>query len=201
MVLTSNEGKVLLYLWRRYQEQQSINGLARQTGITPKGAYKILQKLEREGLVVKKIIGNATIYSLNFPSSKTEDLLKYVLKSELAPNPYVKVLQKDLEPLQELTEALIIFGSAITKGLPAHDIDVLIVLTKENLAPLQTRIKEIEKTIPKKIHPVYQTKTDLQKNLQKKDPVVMAVLHKGFILWGYEALYELIKSDANKNAS
>jgi len=197
MVLTINEIKVISYLWRHYQEQLSINGLARQTGITPKGAYKMLKKLEEDSIVIKKTIANADIYSLNFNNSKTEDLVKYALKSEPSPNLYVKVLQKDLEPLHKQADALIIFGSAVTKGLQADDIDVLIILNQKNTAQLQSSIRNVESIIPKKIHPVFQTKVDLSKNLRKKDPVIIAAIQTGFILWGFDILYKLIKNDTS----
>lgn len=197
MVLTANETKLLSYLFRHHREQSSINGLANKTRMTPKGAYKILKKLERDDIVVKKTIANADIYHLNFQSSKTEDIIKYVLKSESFPNSYVKVVQKDVEPLQEFADAIIIFGSIMTKGLQAQDIDLLIIIDKKNLGFLQANIKEIESILPKKIHAVFQTKEDMRKNLQKQDTIVTAAIQKGFILWGYDVLYTLIKNDAS----
>lgn len=197
MVLTVNETKLLTYLFRHHSEQSSINGLAKKTGMTPKGAYKILKKLERDDIVVKKTIANADIYHLHFQSSKTEDIIKYVLKSESPPNSYVKVVQKDVEPLHEFAEAIIIFGSIMTKGLQAQDIDLLIILNKKNLASIQVKIKEIESILPKKIHAVFQTKEDMRKNLQKQDPTIAAAIQKGFILSGYDVLYALIKNDAS----
>lgn len=197
MVLTVNEAKLLSYLFRHHKEQLSINGLSKKIGITPKGAYKILKKLERDALVLKKTIANADIYRLNFQSSKTEDIIKYVLKSESPPNSYAKVLQKDVEPLHEFADAIIIFGSIITKGLQAQDIDLLIIIDKKNLTSIQVKIKEIESILPKKIHAVFQTKEDMRKNLQKQDPIVTAAIQKGFILWGYDVLYILIKNDAS----
>ncbi len=197
MVLTLNETKLLSYLFRHHKEQSSINGLAKKTGMTPKGAYKVLKKLEHDDIVVKKTIANADIYHLNFQSSKTEDIIKYALKSDSLPNSYIKVLQKDVEPLQEFADAIIIFGSIMTKGLQAQDIDMLIIIDKKNLNFIQSKIKDIESILPKKIHAVFQTKEDMQKNLQKQDPIVTAAIQKGFILWGYDVLYTLIKNDAS----
>ncbi len=197
MILTGKETRLISYLWRHYQERSSINGLARLTEITPKGAYKILKKLERDDIMIKETIANADIYHLNFKNSKTEDIVKYVLKSEPAPHLYVKVLQKELEPLHQLTTALIIFGSVVAKGLQAQDIDLLIILNKKNLTRVQSGIRDIERIIPQKIHPVFQTKADMPKNLRKKDPVIIAAIQKGFILWGHDLLYKLIKNDAS----
>lgn len=198
MVLTKNEARLIVYMLRHNRDQLSINGLARQTGITPKGAYKILKKLEKEELVVKTTIANAAIYQLNFQNSKTEDVVRYALKSELAPNKYVKVVQKELRPLQPLVDGLILFGSVLTKGLQAHDLDVVVIIEKKNLARVQSTIRTIEGVIPKKIHPVFQTRADLQKNITKKDLIIMAAIQKGFILNGHDLICALVKHDTSR---
>ncbi|OGI64484.1 hypothetical protein A2642_01820 [Candidatus Nomurabacteria bacterium RIFCSPHIGHO2_01_FULL_39_10] len=198
MVLTQNEQKVISYLFHHYREQLSINGLAKKTNITPKGTHKILLKLQQDGLVIKKTIANANIYLLNFQNEKTQDIVQYVLKSTLSPNSYVKVLQKDLEPLYKVTNAVILFGSTLHKGMQAQDIDLLIILNKNKLSLIQSTIKEIKKIIPKKIHPIFQTTQDIQQNIQKQDPVLLNALQKNFILKGHNLIYSIIKHDASR---
>ncbi len=197
MVLTRNEKRLLSYLWRNYTEQSSINELAKRINITPKGAYKILQKFEKEDIVAKKRIANAMIYQLNFNNSKTEDIVKYTLKSEPAPNAYVKVIKKDLQIIKEVTKAVILFGSVLTKGLNAKDIDLFVIIDKKKFQDLKTKIQEFESISPKKVHLLVQTEKDIKKNLRKRDPVVQEVLRKGCFLWGYNVLYKLIKNDAS----
>lgn len=197
MILTTNETELISYLFRHYREQSSINGLAKKINVTPKGAYKILKKLEKEGIVHKQSIANANIYTLNFQDAKTEDIVKYALKSESPKHSYVKVVQEDLESLQSITDCLILFGSILTKGLQAHDIDILIIIDKNRVSQVQSTIKNIERVLPKKIHAVFQTRADMQKNLHKQDPIVIAALQQGFILWGHEIIYELIENDAS----
>lgn len=199
MILTRNEQELVTYLWRNYTEQLSINELAKRTSITPKGAYTILKKNEKLGLVTKKTIANAVIYRLNYQDKKTKDVVEYALKSEQPPNSYVAVLEKDLQLLQKIADAAILFGSVLTKGLQANDLDVLVIINPKNLSALKAKIKEFESISPKKVHLVIQTKADMQKNLRKKDPVIMEVLQKGHILWGYDLLYQLIEIENIKN--
>ncbi len=198
MVLTDNEKHILTSLLRNYQEQLSINGLAKRTNITPKGTYKILKKLEQDHIVQKQSIASADIYHLNFKDEKTKDIVNYALKSVSPPNSYVKLLQKDLEHLYNTTHAVILFGSTLSKGIQAQDIDLLIILDKKKLSLIQSTIKEIEKIIPKKIHPLFQTKADFHKNIQKQDPVLINCLQKGFIFKGHNLIYTLINHDANR---
>ncbi len=198
MVLTKNERGLVTYLWRNYTEQLSINKLAKRIGITPKGAYLILKKNEKLGLVIKKTIANAAIYRLNYQDKKTKEVVEYALKSEEPANPYVAVLEKDLQLLQQITYSAILFGSVLTKGLQASDLDVLVIINPKNLFALKAKIKEFESISPKKVHLIIQTKADMQKNLLKKDPVIMEVLQKGHILWGYDLLYLLIENIKNQ---
>jgi predicted nucleotidyltransferase len=201
MVLTRNEQGLITYLWRNYTEQLSINELAKRTSITPKGAYIILKKNEKIGLVTKKTIANAVIYRLNYQDKKTKDVVEYALKSEQPPNSYVAVLEKDLQLLQKIADAAILFGSVLTKGLQANDLDVLVIINPKHLPVLKAKIKEFESISPKKVHLIIQTKADMQKNLRKKDSVIIEVLQKGHILWGYDLLYQLIENIKNQEGS
>lgn len=197
-LFTDNEAKLLTYLFRHYHKKLSINELAKNVGITPKGAYKILKKFEADSLVVKEKIANAQIYALHFANERTEYLLKYVLKSAKAPNSYVKVLEQDLQSLKEIVKGIIVFGSVLEKGLKAHDIDLLVVIDKQKLSALKAKIKEFETTSPKKTHLVIQTADDLQRNLHKQDLIIAEILQKGYILHGHSLFYDVIKDDANK---
>lgn len=195
-IITKNEVNVLSYLFRHYYENLSINELAKKVNITAKGIYKILKKLEDDDLVVKEKVANAFIYKLNFTHPKTEDIVKYVLKSELAPNSYVKVLMKDLEMLKDCTEAMIVFGSVLAKGIKANDIDLMAIIDKKQYVKLSKKVKDFEKVSPKKIHLVVQTKQDLKENLQTEDKVIKGALSEGFILQGFSLLYEVVKNVA-----
>lgn len=195
---TDNEAKLLDYLLRHYHEKLSINELAKNVGVTPKGTYKILRKFEDDSLVVKEKIANAHIYSLQFSNEKTEHLLKYILKCAKAPNSYVKVLEQDLQSLKEVIKTAILFGSVLEKGLKAHDIDLLVVIERQKLSALKAKIREFEATSPKKAHLLIQTADDLKRNLHKQDSVLAEILQKGYILYGHSLFYDVIKDDANK---
>ena len=47
--------------------------------------------------------------------------------------------------------------------------------------------------MPKKLHRVYQTPEDLVENLRKKDEVVEDILKTGAVLFGAEALVDVLK--------
>ncbi len=194
-LITPNVSKVLIYLFRNYKESFSINELARKIGITPKGTQKILLKLEDNQLVVKQKIANIIIYHLNFVNIKIEDIVKYTLKSEKIPNNYVKVIINDLQLLQQKTIAAFLFGSVLEKGLQAHDIDLCLVIQEDHYVVVKKLIQEFEIISPKRIHLLVQTKKDFSLNLQKNDSIIFEIIKKGYILWGYNFLYDVIKND------
>jgi DNA-binding MarR family transcriptional regulator len=196
VVLTSNEKVLISYLWRNYNKKLSINELAKQIKVTPKGTHKILKKFENAGLVTKEKIANAVIYKLDFENA--EDITKYVLKSQQLLNNYVKVLRKELQSLQKVTKVTIIFGSVLTKGLKANDIDLFVVIKKEKYQELRKKVKEFESISPKKLHLVIQTEKDMRNNLHKQDPVVHKALKEGYILHGHNTLYQLVQDYADR---
>jgi len=196
-LLSANQRKVIDYLFRHFDNVSNLRGLARRLKITPMGIKKILSKLENESLVTKKTIGNGIFYKLNFHNEKTEDIVKYVLKSQQAPNPFVAVRAEDVARLRNITDLAVFFGSVLTKAEKANDIDLLLVFAQTKYKEVQTGIKTAESISTKPIHLLTQTKEDLKKNLHKPDPVVKEILHTGHIIWGYNLLYEVVCDEAN----
>jgi hypothetical protein len=135
MVLTKNERKIILYLWRNQKLQLSINELAKQVQVTPKGTHKILKKLEQENLIKQEKIANATISKLNLNNPATKNLVQYILKSE-QPNLTAKEIIKKIEQNKAVIKSfgvkkLILFGSyARNEARTDSDIDFLVEFKK-----------------------------------------------------------------------
>ena len=115
--------------------QLSINELAKQVSITPRGTYKILQKFEKEGIIVQERIANATISRLNLDNPSTEDLVKYVLKSEqpmLKAESIIKKIEQNKKIIKSFgVKKLILFGSyARNEAKADSDIDFLVEFEK-----------------------------------------------------------------------
>jgi PAS domain S-box-containing protein len=179
MVLTKNEQAMLLYLFKHTLEEFSINQLARRIHISSRGAFKILQKFEREGILVKRTVANAVIHALHFDDHKTEDLIKFSLKSEAVPNDYMQLLRNELELLKKCTNALVVFGSVLHEGSHAKFIDIL--LLTENQHHASEMLVEFQKRTGKvfRLH-------DEEKLLE--------IINHGYILWGYDYIYQKVKS-------
>lgn len=196
--LTENELKVLNFLLRNFNERHSINKLGKILKLSPGGIYKILKKLESLNILLPERIGNAVYYHINFESGLGIAIARLVLASKEM-NTECKVLYKDLQPLKNLTECAILFGSVVEKGEKARDIDILLVFKKKNYKKVMNSLKKIQEIKTKKIHEMIQTKKELILNIKKKNKPLLDAIKKGIVLWGEEFLVEAIKNGTNRN--
>jgi len=194
--LTQNEARVADFLIRNFQERNSINETGKRLKLSPMGVYKILKKLEKINAVVPEKIGNAIYYRPNLNEEIGVKLSELVLIQNSL-SPYAQIQAEDLKPLKDSTLICVLFGSVLTKGKEANDIDILIVLEKKAFNKVSKALGKIKSLKPKKIHEVMQTKEDLLKNIRKGDKVILDIIKTGKILWGAEIIVEAIKHESS----
>ena len=192
-MLTENGKKVLKLLLMKFDDEYSVNEIARICSLAPNGALKILKKFEKEGILKKKKIANIISYSINFNNEKTKNILELSLISELKGR--LKFRKEDLEPIKKTTIFCIVFGSYTDIKKEPNDIDVLFVIDKSKFKEYKKKTLEIFKTIPVKVHDVIQTKIDFQENIHKKNKVIINALKSGVIFWGYKKIIEFIEDE------
>jgi DNA-binding Lrp family transcriptional regulator len=190
-MLTTKEKAVLKLLMTSVDSDYSINNIAKMCGLAPNGAFKILKKFEKEGILTTKKIANIKSYKINFENTKSEAILELVLTS--TPEGRIQHRFEDLKELQEITKSSILFGSYITSAKEPHDMDVLFVLDKEKFKEFKNRLSTIKDIILVRIHDVIQTEIDLKNNLLKKDKIIIDILQKGIVLWGQRTILKVIK--------
>ena len=190
--LTTNEARTMDFLIRNFSKNYNINQLAKNLSISPGGIFKILKKLEKKKFLTENKMGNNIFYKINYKSYDALDACKFAL-TEKKTTPYISAWIKDLESLRINTELAVLFGSILSKGREAADIDILLVFDKKNIMNIENSIDKLNKTKPKKIHAVYQTKEDFIKNIKKQDKAILEEIRTGIILWGRDFLVEAIK--------
>jgi len=191
-MMTQNEKSVLRMLFSALGENYSINEIARQCNLAPNGALKILKKFEKEGILKSKSIANIKSYSLNFDSEKTKNILKLALIPELKGR--LKFRLEDLKQLKEFTKACIIFGSYSDLKKEPNDMDIFFIIEKQNYKKYKQITLTVYKAIPVKVHDILQTEKDFASNLKKRDKVILEILKKGVILWGYDKIIKIVEN-------
>lgn len=191
-MLTQNEKRVLRFLAASFGKDHSINDVAKACGIAPNGAYKILAKLGKEGILKAKRIANIKSYTLNFEHEKTVRILELALMPD-ALEGRVKARADDLQPLKPLTQACVLFGSYITAKQKPGDLDILFILERTKFRAYKQALAKVQDIVPVKIQDVVQTSEDIAQNLKKNDPIVTEALRHGIVLWGFEVLVKGIK--------
>ncbi len=191
MVRTSlKEPKMISFLIRNFLERLSINQLAKKVSMTPKGAHKLLKRLEQEGIVKPQKMGNAVFYSLNFSSDFARKKAELSL-FEQPRLPYARVQAKDLERIKPFALSAILFGSVL-RGEGAKDIDVLVIVKEDSYKGFSKALNELQRLKSKRIQAVLQNPDDFIKNLKKQDSVVLNAVKTGNILWGHEIIVNSI---------
>ncbi len=171
----------------------SINEIAKQCKISPNGAYKILAKLELEGILKAKQISNIKAYYINFDNEKTSRVLEIAFIFEIKDG-RIKARADDLKPFMRITRACVIFGSYISAKQKPGDLDIFFILEKRMFESYKKALAKAQDIVPLKIHDIVQTPADAQKNLKKHEPIVTEALRNGIVLWGAETIVRAIKN-------
>lgn len=195
-MLTPNEKKILRLLMVPSNITYSINQVAKECGLTPGGAFKILKKFEGEGILIPEAVANAISYKLNFKNPKTGAVLELALISDVKGK--IRYREEDFKGLKGVAKACVLFGSYIDPKAAPHDLDVLFVFDKDKFKEYKKKLNEIKEIAPVKIHDIIQTEEDLKANIIKKDKVILEIIGEGIFLWGQRAIVRVISDACQK---
>lgn len=189
--ITNNEMLFVLSTFKSPEIEYNANSIAKHIGISSMGALKIAKKLKKQDILISKQLGKAKFYKLNLNKDYVRQYTKFLLKRESEQaSAYVKRWLSEIKKIKNAYSA-ILFGSILKKQKEAKDIDVLLVTDKKRFPKLKKEIEEINHINIKKLHPLYQTKNDLRKNIEKRDkPILNAI--KGIIVFGEDVIISLL---------
>ncbi len=189
-MITSNEKRVLRYLVVHFDRDQSINEIAKECSLSPNGAYKILLKFEKEGVLQEKKISNIKSFKVRGDTPKAKTILKLAFLDDFT----IRLEQRynDLRPLQEVTLACIAFGSYVTTKASPNDLDLVIVIEQKKFETYTEILKKVQLVTPIKIHDIIQTTGDLIKSLREDNKVIRQAFQYGKVLWGHDTVIEVL---------
>ncbi len=192
--LTQKEKQALLILFKDFTSFYNANSISRILGISHVGAQKIFKRLLDKSLLIDKRIGRAIIYRLKLDDDYVNELIAFLLADE---SNNFKRWKEEFKELFREGRFILIFGSAIKDYSKAKDIDIMIVMNKEDINEINSILNKKQSILPKKLHVIKLTQEDLLKNLKKKDKVIIDIIKNAVILYGQNKYVEVIKNVTN----
>ncbi|MCK5282431.1 MAG: nucleotidyltransferase domain-containing protein [Nanoarchaeota archaeon] len=192
---TKTEKDILIKITTDLDVAYNPGNIAKELNLSRVGTFKALKELEKKGLVKGRKLGKANFYSVDLNDGYTRKNIEILLMEKARQH---EMWVDEFEELAKYVDIMILFGSIIRNESKANDIDVLLVFKKENNDKINSIIKEKNKILTKRIHPIKQTKSDLVKNIKKKDKVILSAIKTGIVLYGFEKILEVLKGVTSK---
>jgi DNA-binding MarR family transcriptional regulator len=190
--ITNNEMLFALSIFKSPEIEYNANSIAKNMEISSMGALKIAKRMEKEGIIISRKLGKAKFYSINFSNDYARQYIKFLLKREAEQSPSgIKVWIRDINKIKN-ADAAVLFGSILKRHEKAGDIDVLLITDKKRFPRLKKEIGDINLVNIKKLHPLYQTKEDLRKNIIENDKPLLSAI-KGIVVFGEEVIIKLFR--------
>jgi len=186
--------KILKILLKDLAIKPTITYLAKETGMSRVGTWKIIKKLELEKLIILSPIGvgitSTFIISLNWHNPLVEKTMSLALTEDAMKN---QRWLSNFGELEDKVDFLIIYGSIIHSPKEANDIDILGVSNKKQFLMIEKSVKKVQETQIKKIHSLNFTQAEFKDELEKPNKIFIAAVKKGIILFGQEKFIKFIK--------
>jgi len=135
--ILDNEAKVkILRFLIKTNAQWNGRQIAKEIGITPATAHKVLHSLFEEGVLMLKNVGKTHIYSLKEDSYIVSSLLKPLFANEeMVLNSIVETIRRKIasSDIKKYISSVVIFGSVnLRLERPTSDIDLAVIIKDKN---------------------------------------------------------------------
>ena len=189
--ITNNEMLFVLTIFKGPETDYNANSIAKHLKISSMGALKIARRLEKENILISRELGKAKFYKISL-NNYTRQYIIFFLKREAEQSAaYIKRWVNEARKIKNADSA-VLFGSILKKEKEAKDIDLLLITDEDKFTKLKKEIENINLINTKKIHPLYQTKQDLIKNIKEQDkPILNAI--KGIVVFGEDKIINLLE--------
>ena|SRR3989338_2407986 len=189
--LTQKERETLLILFKDITAFYNANSISKILGISHVGAQKIFKRLLNESLLIDKKIGKSIIYKPKLDDDYVCKLISFLLADEAN---YFKRWKEEFKVLFKKDRIVMMYGSAIKDYAKARDIDIMAVIKKEDFKEIKKILDEKQELLPKKIHSIELTATDILKNIKKKNEAIIAIIKNAIVLYGQDKYVDIIKN-------
>lgn len=191
-MIPKNTSKVILFLLKNIEKfGYNINQISKLNNISVGSAFKILKELEKDKLVLKTEISNASHYKLNLDNHEIIKLCEFLILGERRNlKGYAKIYADEIVKFNQ-AEIILLFGSVL-KGKDFNDVDVLFVTNQ--LKRVNDFCLDISKVRTKPVVPLILKKDDLVKEIKQKKEAILDMIKTGIVLKGETAFMEVLKN-------
>lgn len=195
MEISKNEMGALKILFTDYTIDYNAYSLREKLGISSVGSLKLLKKMKEKNLLKSKTLGNATFYKVNTENSYAMKLLELGLLDNGRYPTFIKGWLQDLKQFEKDTKAVLLFGSILTKGRGANDVDVCFILgSHDDYKKVQQKISLLNEKNRQKIHPLFLTENDTKNKLNEHDTSVIDMVRTCLVVHGHELFVRVLRN-------
>lgn len=193
--LSDNGKKALKLIFTDFLTNYNSNNIRAKLGISNAGSLKLLRSMEKKNILRGERMGKAIFYKPNLNNEYVLKLLELILLDHSNLSNFVKGWISDLHKFSIQTKAVLLFGSILKKEKEAGDVDVCFILKDhQDYSKIQAQINELNKKNRLKIHPLYLTEMDFEKNLIEKDDPLIDMVKNCIVVHGQELFVEVLKN-------
>ncbi len=190
-MLSKNTFKIFEYLLRNPTQKFNVNQIAKILKLSVGSAFKILKEYEKRGILMSEKLANSIFYQFNYKNKEARKICELMLinikNKVLEKNPTASIYADEFIGFK--TQALVLFGSILTKKEQAKDVDVLFVIkNKSEIKRINDFCLEISKIKTKPVVPLILTEKDLTDKIKQKDKIILEIFKTGIVLSGEEII-------------
>ena len=189
--LTENEREALLILFKDFNTYYNANSLSQVLNISHVGVQKIFKRFKNEEITKTKKIGKSIVHKLTLEDDYVQKLISFLLVDETNNN---KRWKREFEELYKNDRIVLIYGSIIKNYKMANDIDIMIILKRNDIHEVDKYVLEKNKILSKKIHCIKLTENDMYKNVKDKNKSIIDIIKNAIVLSGYDKYVGIIKN-------
>lgn len=193
--ISKNQQLAIKTIFTDYLNRYNSYNIKGKLGITQVGSLKLLRNLKEMNILASEKLANAVFYKLNLNNNYAIKLLELIFSDNDNLSSYVKGWAYDLDKFSDITNAVFLFGSILTKEKKAQDIDVCFILKNSNdYKKIQTKTDEVNIKNRLKIHTLYLTEKDFEDKLKQNDLPLIDMVKTCVVVSGVELFVKVVKN-------
>ena len=144
--LTKKEQEALIRIYKDFTHFYNANSLSKELGITQVGAMKLLKRFEKINILISKKIGKSIVYKINIQEEFVQKLIAFALINEARKYQRWK---EEFKPLHKKARIVLFYGFASRNYAQAKDIDIFIILDKNDVDEIDRELERVQSILPK----------------------------------------------------